>query len=383
MLKMPRFSFQLPVYVALNLAFSSVVLSTAPAPTNLSVTCHNFKNMLYWNYSEPDLRPEFTINIHRYTSGLVLVRTNQTYLDVSEYTEDTDGYYITVEAQPEGSEEKVVSEGTRFSYSEDFDTDIECVVDFPALEISVQQHKLEFSFSHPCLVHNVEALKKNFEYIVLFNEVKSSFDCYCDEEVCTEEIQLYDNFYGRCVNVRVEGSVNGIPTEISRDVCDPVAPDNTDWTMLLTILLCSGVGLVLLIILGALIFKKLTQPDSQSTIISKILGMVNSDRVVHVPEQPALSEVMSVGHTPLMETTDQALLDFSTPTCDKNPLFPTHVPTHFNTDAMLPEEEDHGEVTDEADSGDFNSGNSFSGYDSHKFPIDMGQGDIVEAYGPR
>ncbi|MCJ8730925.1 hypothetical protein PDJAM_G00189770 [Pangasius djambal] len=378
---MPRFSFQLPVYVALTLAFSSVVLSTVPAPTNVSVTCHNFKNVLYWNYSEPDLRPEFTINIHRYTSGPVLLRTNQTYLDVSEYTEVADGYYITVEAQPEGSEIKV--EGTRFSYSEDFDTDIKCVVDFPVLEVSVHPRKLELSFSHPCLVHNVEALKDEFLYTVLFNETKSESSCDCEDEVCTTEIHLNENLYGSCMNVHVKGFVNGIPTKTSRNVCGQVAPDNTDWTMLLTILLCSGVGLLFLIILGAMIFKKLTQPDSQSTIISKILGMVNSDRVVHVPEQPALSEVMSVGHTPLLETTDQALLHLSTPTCDENPLFPTHVPTHINTDAVLAEEEDHGEVTEDADSGDFNSGNSFSGYDSQKFPIDMGQGDIVEAYGPR
>lgn len=45
----------------------------------------------------------------------------------------------------------------------------------------------------------------------------------------------------------------------------------TDWTMLLTILVASVCGLVFLVILGTLIFKKLTRPETQSTILSKLL----------------------------------------------------------------------------------------------------------------
>lgn len=52
-----------------------------------------------------------------------LVHTNQTYLDISNYTQDAgDGYDIQVAAK--GSE--LYSEDIKFSYSEDFITDIKC-----------------------------------------------------------------------------------------------------------------------------------------------------------------------------------------------------------------------------------------------------------------
>lgn len=105
---------------------------------------------------------------------------------------------------------------------------------------------------------------------------------------------------------------------------------------------------------------------------------MNSDHVVHMPEQPVLTRVTSVGQTPLLEATNETVVDLSSPTFG-----PTDLPTHLCPDVMFSEEQDPGEVTDDTDSGGFSSGNSFSGYDSQKFPIDMGQGDIVEAYGPR
>lgn len=108
-------------------------------------------------------------------------------------------------------------------------------------------------------------------------------------------------------------------------------------------------------------------------------GIVNSDRVINEPEQPPLSTLTSVSHTPLLENNNVVFTDTSTPTLEEDPCFPTHI----NIDVKVSDEEDPGEIMEDSDSGGFNSGNSFSGYDSHKFPIDMGQGDIVEGYGPR
>ncbi|XP_060781409.1 uncharacterized protein LOC132889176 isoform X1 [Neoarius graeffei] len=179
------------------------------------------------------------------------------------------------------------------------------------------------------------------------------------------------------------------------------------WAAILIIVICSMVGVLSLIIIGVKIFKKLIQPDSQSTIFSKLLirlctrrststdcplkmaseearlqGMVNSDRIINEPEQPHLSVVASLGHTPLLETSDPSCLDTFSPTVTEESLFPTHLPIHTSTDGKVLDEEDTGEMED-SDSGGFNSGNSFSGYDSQKSPVDMGQGDKVDAYGPR
>ncbi|XP_053476508.1 interferon gamma receptor 1-like isoform X1 [Ictalurus furcatus] len=386
MLELPRFSVLLRLYVCLSFAFSTVVPSTVPVLTNVSVTCHNFKNVLYWNYSEPELETAFNIEIHEYEGEPKSARTNQTSLDVSEYTRDAgNSYYITVEAQPKGSDLNVSSVGLSFSYNEDFNSDFRCVVDFPVLEVSVLPHTLELSFKHPYYVHKDESLNDEFLYDISFNQTQSEYSCFVDDDICTADIHLIESLYGRCMSLHIKGYVNRIPTEISTNVCGAGAPVTpTDWTLILTILVCCVFGLLILIILGIVFYKKLTQPDSQSTIFSILKAIVNvPDRVIHEPEHPTLSEVRSVGETPLLETTDQDLFDTSTHPPDKKTLGPTHFPSHLNTDLKEFEEQDHGEVTEDTDSEDFNSGNSFSGYDSQKFPIDMGQGDIVEAYGPR
>lgn len=111
---------------------------------------------------------------------------------------------------------------------------------------------------------------------------------------------------------------------------------------------------------------------------------MNSDRVLHEPEQPVMTKVVSVGQTPLLDAPDLEIIsDSSSPTDDEKSPVRTHFPTHVNLDLMPSEDEGPGDMTEDIDSGGFNSGNSFSGYDSQKFPIDMGRGDMVEAYGPR
>lgn len=110
---------------------------------------------------------------------------------------------------------------------------------------------------------------------------------------------------------------------------------------------------------------------------------MTAERVIQEPEQPVVTRVMSVGHTPLMDATELTPSDLSSPTSEEKLLFPTHIPIPSKSDITFSDEQGQDEAMEDDDSGDFNSGNSFSGYDCQKFPIDMGQGDIVEGYGPR
>ncbi|XP_027021485.2 interferon gamma receptor 1-like [Tachysurus fulvidraco] len=378
MLKSPTFTFVLCVYVCLNRALSGPVI------TDVRLTCHNFKNVLYWNYSAPDPNPEFSITIRGYENAdKSVLTTNQTYLDISEYTQHAeDGYSVQLTAQANGSELKNSSARILFSYNENIPTDFKCVVDFPPLKLSVTDRRVNLSFTHPFYFHNAESLNDYFSCKISYNKTERICEpCYVEDVMCTEEFELSESLYGKCMDVHIMGSVNGIPTEIDKKVCGPEAPIVTDWTMIITILLCSGFSILLLTIWGVIMYKKLIQSDSQSAL-SKLLGIVKADHV-NVPEQPTLSKVTSVGHTPLLETTDQIFVDTSTSKFEDN----SHFPNHFISNVALTEKQEHPdeeeEEEDEADSEVFDSGNSFSGYDSHKFPIDMGQGDIVEAYGPR
>lgn len=139
--------------------------------------------------------------------------------------------------------------------------------------------------------------------------------CEVEDDLCTAEFTPFESLYGNCINIHIKGLVESIPTEVSKEICCHVPPNGTgkmhkvwthrtknhimwgvimptvlwsweifvfystqcfciffpDWTMLITILLCFMFGILITIILGAIIFKKLTQPDSQSTIFSKLL----------------------------------------------------------------------------------------------------------------
>ncbi|KAF5904999.1 interferon gamma receptor 1-like, partial [Clarias magur] len=251
------------------------VLSTIPAPTNISVTCRNFKNVLYWNYSEPGLQPKFNITINGYGYGYASesknLLTSQTYLDISEYTQNIeDGYYVTVDAQAKGSELSNSSQGVEFTYNGNLPSTQTCMMDFPVIKFSVLQRGVHFSFSHPFNVHNVSSLEALFTYTVNFNGTKSNFNCNEDEE-CTGDFPLTESLYGKCMPVYVQGYVEGISAETTEEVCGNVRPNDTDWAVLVTILLCSGGALLFLIILAVVVYIKLTRPDSQSTIISKLL----------------------------------------------------------------------------------------------------------------
>ncbi|KAI5108555.1 interferon gamma receptor 1-like precursor [Silurus meridionalis] len=379
-----RLSFVLPLCASLITTVCAVPL---PTVTNISLSCHNLKNVLSWKYNEPD-HPEFIINIQNYGNGLTTVRTNATFLDITEYTQGAENsFYVTVEA--EGSEQNASSQGISFSYNEDAPTDITCVVDFPALEVSVLPHKVILSFRHPSNVHEDESFNDDFQYTISYNGTEKTCTCMVEEEEeeeCTEELHLYESLNGRCINLLIKGTINSIPMEISRKVCGDKAV-YTDWVLLLTILICCLVGFLLLMLLVFLVYKKLTQPDSEITIFTKLLRIVNSDHIVNEPEEPTMSKVTTLIQAAPLDFTDEPSSDPSFTPLEEKPLVtsypPTHISTHFNDDVNLTEEQDQGEMTDDADSVGFGSGNSFSGYDSCKFPIDMGQGDIVDAYGPR
>lgn len=45
--------------------------------------------------------------------------------------------------------------------------------------------------------------------------------------MCTEEFQLSESIYGKCMNINVKGSVDGIPAELTRQMCGHRAPNDT------------------------------------------------------------------------------------------------------------------------------------------------------------
>ncbi|XP_072533693.1 growth/differentiation factor 10b [Salminus brasiliensis] len=370
MFKWPNVSVFLCLYAGL-----AQVSSFVSPLTDINVRCHNFENIVYWNYGDPQLQPEFTVTIKSYLRGPQPdLKTTQTYLNISNYTLDpSDVYFVYVKAQLKGSEDYNASE-IIFTYNQDSPLGIKCMVDFPSVNVSVLQHTIEVAFEHPYDVYDIETQSDDvFKYTVKCNETAcGKYEC---TESCTAVIPIPESLYESCFYLHFNGVVNSIPFEGLKEVCSLPKKDPTLGIPLITGIVCAAVVLLLLLIgVGVEIYKKVTGSDSQRAIISKLLGMVSSDPSVIEPERPDLSEVRSVSHTPLLVTPEY---DISTPT-PNSPEEVTHLPIQSITDFEFPGEEEEQKGSEE--DNDFVFSNE--GYDRKKFPFEMSPGDIVEAYRP-
>lgn len=343
-----------------------------PAPSDVRVRCKNFTNIIYWNYSEPHLQPVFIVEVKRYTRvESVILQTNETFLDVSEYTNDSDeGYFVSVEAVLKGSD-RSLPETFQFSYDKQYFGN-PCVVDFPPLNLTVFPNKIDVTFINPIyLFENIPA--EDFSFNIRYNETEAEFVCSNDEMLCIVEINIHDSLYGRCINLSLEGT--NLRTSVTREVCgEGIESDKRDFTTLITSVVCVIFAILILIVVGVAFFKRLLKQDSYSPILSKLLQGHQTNHAVNIPEHPALSSVLSVSDTNLLVTSDPVSPSPISPASDEV----THLPINFH---LTPEEQEHEDMTEDEDSD--GTTNSFSGYDRSKFTIDIGHGDLVDAYGKR
>ncbi|XP_066535652.1 interferon gamma receptor 1-like [Hoplias malabaricus] len=342
-------------------------------PTNLSVNCHNFENILYWNYSDPIQEPKFSVEIKNYKNDeIYTVNTSQKYLDITNYTDDPGNvYFISVTAIQFVSEHSNSLGSTMFTYSSDFQSQSKCMVDFPEVNVSVFGHTIEISFYHPYVVYDEESLDNEFTYTITCNETECGKNV-CDE-LCKQTVHLPENLYGQCFTLHLQGTANDISLESSIQVCSSIV-NPPDTPLLITIILCSAIIMLMLTVAGVIVYKKLTQSDSQRALFSKILGIVSQDPSIVNPEQPTVSQVTSVSHTPLMITVDEDLVTL----IQTSPTEVNHLPIPPPTELEFNEDQE-AEASEEDDDINFDS---FSGYDRKKFPLEMSPGDEVEAYRP-
>ncbi|KAK2896348.1 hypothetical protein Q8A67_010836 [Cirrhinus molitorella] len=237
------------------------VFGSAPSPTNISVVCHNFVNVLYWNYSNPTEQLKFSVNVDPYESDSQTVDTTQTYLDISSYSRDGgDDYFVSVTAHD--GQEKSESVSIRFTYSKDyFDENkhkYKCSLDFPAVNTSVHKDVIEASFQHPFLLHQQNILKQEFMYTVTLDEHRVLYSCFEDEELCIAKIHLNQSADGQCVELKFKGTIAGIPSFTYRNICVSKQMPETDKTGLITALIGGGI-VTLFIIMGVvrLLWRKI------------------------------------------------------------------------------------------------------------------------------
>nr|XP_055049723.1 interferon gamma receptor 1-like [Misgurnus anguillicaudatus] len=347
---------------------------SVPPPTNISVVCHNFVNVLYWNYSTPTEEVRFNLKIQPYTGLLQTVDTSEMYLDMSEYTSDVnDNYFVTVKALDGQEVSKTVS--ITFSYSMSDESTHKCSVDFPPIETSVHKDKINVSFSHPYNIYNHESLNEVFTYRVTHDERETSFDCYDDEELCTAEIHIGQSEMGKCIDLTFEATVDVLFSTFNKNVCLSKMPDK----LIYIAALVARCVMILFISLGFvwLLCKKWSRiPD----VLINFMTPNKPVSVIHQPLETPISPVSPASHLPLLQTEDPIYIEVpivSPPEEDPS------ITLHSTEVVMDPETSCTSERDGNYESEESEDYDKSSDYDSPKFLQEMSPGDFATGYGPR
>ncbi|XP_056617029.1 interferon gamma receptor 1-like [Triplophysa dalaica] len=358
------------------------VVCFVPAPTNISIVCQNFVNVLYWNYSKPIEHLEFLVMVKSYMGEIKTLRTSQTYLDISEYTSDvSDSYYVTVSAHDGQEESNTVF--NKFTYSIDLADDNmhKCSVEFPAINTSVHKDVISVFFSHPYNIYEQSSLLDDFPYRITYNREVRNPICFEEEDLCTEDIHLDENLAGKCLEFKFEGMVGVLFTTTYKNVCvseirnDRIV-DNLSYFAAIVV----GGVVILFIFVGFiwLLWKKWSKFPKIPEMLMIFLSPQRLPTVIHPPETIVVSKVSPTCHDPLLE--QQEFEACESPTISPLEKVTTIIPTETEV-VMVPE-------TSAASEEDVNFEESedygkSSDYDRPKFLQEMSPGDFTTGYGPR
>lgn len=375
----PGLGIQLGLFYAI---LCQCVFGVVPPPTNLSVVCHNFKNVLYWNYSSAVQQPTFTVNLNSYESDPQTLKTSQRLLNISSYSSDiTDHYVVSVTAGV--GQEISESLSVKFTYSTDYydEKTHKCTLDFPAVDASVHKDVIEVSFKHPSAFYARASLEEEFEYTIILNpssssvphlQEKSSHSCFEDElgYLCETKVHVNQSVVGQCVELKFEGKIASIPVHTYRNVTVPQlepASAKTEW---IAAILCGSIALLFIVFVVLwFIHKNFSKIPKVPSILRNIVTRPYSTPYSQ-PESPHVSSMTSATHTPVLLYNNEPLLDF------------VHDEVSKTTDTLVNTEEEEPAPSEEEYDSSGGFGKS-SDYDSPKCLMEMSPGDFPEGYGPR
>ncbi|XP_075993031.1 interferon gamma receptor 1 [Genypterus blacodes] len=229
----------------------SVILLLLPAvsavlpPTDVTVSCHNLKTVVRWNYSEQQGDSSFRVNVSG-SEGHFQTVTQERHYDLSHFLLQSvyhllGFHYVQVTAIQASHESATVTSQT-FAFNEAKTTHIKCTLDFPPVVLTVDGLGARVTFQNPLQWYQE---LKNFHRLQAFLDFTvtvvggggEEFNTQClSSETCSCDVQLLERRKEQCVELSggmVVERIHRVPfTEMS--VC---AQDTTDDFSTLTLAL--------------------------------------------------------------------------------------------------------------------------------------------------
>ncbi|XP_059929910.1 interferon gamma receptor 1-like isoform X2 [Gadus macrocephalus] len=198
-----------------------------PSATNISLDCHNFINILRWDYSDhATLKPNFEVTVEMLESAPKLIRVDYPSLqcDLSAFSNPDSDYRVTVTAVV-GLNESLPAppDGLTFSYFRSSPSEQLCSLDLPPVNVTFQPGVgITISFSHPAVLYGQRRLNKpkskfNYEVAVTGDQ---NYSGKCKMDVCEKTIPA--GLQQDCV--RINGDWNKITVLSTQDYCARAGP---------------------------------------------------------------------------------------------------------------------------------------------------------------
>ncbi|XP_030628543.1 growth/differentiation factor 10b [Chanos chanos] len=352
-----------------------------PAPTDVNIECHNFRNILFWNYSNPSLHPTFTVEIRSYSSAAIeYINTTSYQLDVTEKTKSIeDSFELTLKTII-GSEEYESSPIT-FSYNRDFKSKHECILDFPPLNISLTSGELYISFPHPLYIYNEFLDDKNDEDLEFFYKITeqstSTFtvifesNCSVENDVCSEQIVLEEFKAEDCFEFLIEGVISNVLTSTKETACNKrsIPPPTLNVPSVIAVTL-TVIAIMLLGVLGFLLWcKKWIKRIPLPKVIASLMTTQNQPSM---PQEPKKMSEDYPGYQPISSKDES-----STSIAEVTEVKP--IPKEPQDGSGF--SESGGTVEDSDQSEDYGPSNGKSSdYDCPHVPCELSPGDVVKGY---
>ncbi|KAI1886415.1 hypothetical protein AGOR_G00213780 [Albula goreensis] len=299
--------------IIVMLLFLTKASSIVPPPRNITVMCHNFETMVYWNHSDGAADVRFNVNIVSYRSMRLPVdscwNTTERKCNVSSLilSKIQDNYHMSITAL-RGSAESQPAMSADFTYILDLKEELLCSVDFPPVNVSISDRLLKVRFINPYR-HYRAAFRKDknqyngkFQYTLIHANATDEykFECQPREPICEGSIPLADGEETQCVMPK--GNLKDIHFTAAEKICQETQKQIVKENQMNIVLyvLAPVVAFIFLATFVVLMSRRLTQ--TQSSIPKSMASWLTNPRPVGgsllQPESEITSEVLSVEPSP-------------------------------------------------------------------------------------
>ncbi|KAJ3610680.1 hypothetical protein NHX12_022772 [Muraenolepis orangiensis] len=222
-----------------------------PPVTDVTLDCHNFQNILRWNYTHDEsLKPRFRVDICAVTGTFdpLWVDYPDLQCDLSSFSSPDNDYFVSVTALV-GLNESVSAppDGITFSYYRSSMSSVKCSLDLPSVSVGAQPEVgVTFTFSHPSVHYRQKLVTKpkrqqrtsednakvsKFEYrVVLVTPNKTEYSYSCMTKVCEDSVPAVSSAgvqpEGYCV--KIDGYWEKMAVRGTQDYCVLAAPSTAN-----------------------------------------------------------------------------------------------------------------------------------------------------------